>query len=120
MRNLSLLLAVYIFCLTAMPVLAFADSVFTVESETGCCRDICCSSETAANFPISSDENPCEGWPSGICNPFMLCACCSVITIAPLAVELFPAVLETKQGIPLSTGLVSNFLSDCFHPPEFV
>ena len=100
------------------PVLASINCLVTQieRSDKGCCEKImsCGARKKIAHKKSSQrscDEKNC---------PFAICTCCYYTGIERPVFES-PYVIIQKQKIRLvNETSLSNFISDCWHPPEFV
>lgn len=106
MKFLASILVFTILALTIAPV----SQIYSLKEE---CADECCSANDG-----SADE--CQGpdcCPTGICNPFQICACCVTIpsesefqfTIYHTEINSNPAVKELA---------LSDYKRECWQPPE--
>jgi hypothetical protein len=112
MRITALILASYISFLTAQPMMSPAYGCSTNKVEKKFSHS-CCEKKEAKSETQKTKNNTCPG----VCNPFGQGTCCLGVS-SPFSFR-FAALTCTKDFNSLtSVNLLSNYLADCFHPPE--
>lgn len=114
MRITIALMVCYLCFLTIQPMVS---PVYACEKKVGekishRCRDKeqsdGCERQAAGECPAS-----------GVCNPFGTCTCCFAAA-APSFFEFTRSTAVFDFNVFISANLLSNYLADCFHPPEQV
>jgi hypothetical protein len=119
MKLTAFILATYISFLTVQPLTKVIYSALTQQTEE-CCGDNCCENEQADNKQKSDTDNqdPNNCCPNGICNPFEQCACCFSVTVEQPTYHYLATIIINKYILPTAESTTSNYIADCFHPPE--
>jgi hypothetical protein len=86
------------------------DTYLKVFADNGCCQVTCCIPEPGDQ----QEENPRSD--QGLVKP--CCSSCCYIGSESIGLIFYPAGLDIF--FEESDDLNSFFISDCFHPPEFV
>src|SRR5258706_5771271 len=114
MRIAAFTLAFYLSFLTAQPMVSqvYVCSTKVVEKKM---THSCCAKKESKSEKQSTKKCPCPG----VCNPFGHGTCCLGST--PTLSYQFNVENSTREFNSLaSANLSSNYLADCFHPPEVV
>ena len=114
MRLATFLLASYITFLTVQPMVspAYACSTKKIERKIHTC---CEKKESKQSQKENSRENQCPG----VCNPFGQGTCC--LGAAPSCTYHFNTEIALSDFDSFtSANFLSNYVADCFHPPEVV
>jgi hypothetical protein len=108
MKFLVILITTYMLLLVVTPGLALLP-----QKAHSCCKSGHC------NMPKSTGDN-CAA--AGVCcTPFSGCGYCFGINLPPQGIKV--ATPPKNIHMPLAAvdrNFISDFLSDCFHPPEMV
>lgn len=107
MKRFSFIFATYILLLTVQPVVAVAVVFFNVQTEE-CCSGECCKHEP-------------EGKPAkqeSMCNPFQACAYCCGYFISQPAYQVVIVQQANVLRSNIEINFASDFVANCFHPPE--
>jgi hypothetical protein len=80
------------------------------------CTEDCCSNDTQS----SDEQKGPDCCPTGICNPFQVCACCVTIPTENISFQFNPYLTETKNKPTADKFILSDFTNDCWQPPETV
>ena len=109
MKLLSLILSVYILCLSGQQGLA----AFVKASKSACAEtSSCCKKE---QNPVKQSHQACNG----TCNPFMICSSSPFITTQQEELQL--SFVDLKQEfVTYSNTFSSPSLNDNWHPPEII
>jgi hypothetical protein len=114
MRILALVMAFYIGFLTSQPMSSPASDFIAQQFEKKD-QHSCCEKKQESK---SQKKNSCENQCPGICNPFGQGSCCLYTNATPLSLEV--AIILSDLNSSTSANLLSNYLADCFHPPEVI
>lgn len=120
MKLLYFILATYIFSLTISSSVTDVYNSLTSNTTEVHCGTNCCS-----NIPAEEKQNPSEEdsngcCPNGFCNPFESCHCCTGVAVYMPSDSYISIDLNNRRSVPVSTGIISEYIDDCFHPPQFV
>ena len=113
MRIVSAIFFIYVSLLIVSPSIC---GVYTEVNETQMCRSSCeytqCSGEQTENESSDKDEP---------CTPCCLIQNCNCCFVAPSSFEFQPLIVYSAKKIQSKNdNVVSNYSSDCWHPPEMI
>lgn len=111
MKLLATILLLTISILTVAPV-------SQIYSENEQCSENCCSNDE--NTQNSTDQNGPDCCPTGICNPFQVCACCVTLPTDNISFQFNPYLTPTKNRPTADKFDLSEFTKDCWQPPETI
>jgi hypothetical protein len=114
MKFTALLLAVYISFLMSQPSLVTINTSSSLAKKTS--HRCCAPKKEAKQDRKDQSKNKCA---NGMCNPFGECPCCLGLSSEPVY-QFFSYVSMEELIASPSAHLFSNYLADCFHPPEIV
>jgi hypothetical protein len=133
MKFFAGILISYLFVIMAMP---FIPALSCEKTETSICENICSTSEndcfsnendcSASESDCSTGENdcsdPCNEEPlSKGCCPYSICFnICLLGNITQNNFAFSDVLTDVKQMRLMNENVASNYLSDCWHPPEIV
>jgi hypothetical protein len=115
MRIAAFILATYIAFLTPQPMMSPADACSTTKVAKKLAHSCCEKKESKQSQKQNSKECPC----SGVCNPFGQGTCCLGF-LSPLSFQFLNLASAKDFNSLTSVNWFSNYLADCFHPPEVV
>ena len=111
MKLLATIILLTISILTVAPV-------SQINSENEQCTEECCSNDNDSQS--SSDQKGPDCCPTGICNPFQICACCVTIPTENISLQFNEFITETSNRPTADKFNLSDFANDCWQPPETV
>ena len=76
-----------------------------------------CSSEKA---PVSGKEDSEKGCTKADCGPFTICSYCCIMPMDRHVFSFSYFVQKTEKARLINENILSNYISDLWHPPEFV
>ena len=124
MKLIAIILAIITLFLSIQPVLIHQSPVPQGQANkpVKCCSEEKYDCESAHNDtqPQKDEQNKCCN--NGFCNPFEVCACCSLIANdAPLVYlsEFLPFALREKVTLT-NDKILSLYVQDFWQPPEIV
>jgi hypothetical protein len=109
MKLLATILLLTISILTVAPI----SQIYSTNEQ---CTEDCCSNDTQS----SDEQKGPDCCPTGICNPFQVCACCVTIPTENISFQFNPYLTETKNKPTADKFILSDFTNDCWQPPETV
>ena len=109
MKLLATILTLIISILTVAPIL----QIYSTSEQ---CTEYCCSNDTQS----SEEQKGPDCCPTGICNPFQVCACCVTISTENISFQFNPYITENKNRPTVDKFNLSGFTKDCWQPPETV
>lgn len=113
MRIVSAILFIYVSYLIVSPSVC---GMFTIVNETKMCSSSCENTQCAELQ--TENESTDKDAP---CTPCCLIQNCNCCFISPSSFEFKPIIFYTAKKIQSKNdNVVSNYSSDCWHPPEMV
>ncbi|HXH18520.1 MAG TPA: hypothetical protein VNJ07_05505 [Chitinophagales bacterium] len=106
MKLIACLFAFYVLFLVAQPAIG----TMIEKCQTACCSDTCHKSLPADDHPSKDD---CSS-----CNPFLSCCNCAGCPLTFPAFRISRDFAQDLLPIVFSENAVSQFSSDCWHPPK--
>lgn len=118
MKILSVILATLILFLTVQPLLAQV-SFIAKAGEKVIAK--CCAGKPHASLPKQQPQKESNCCNNGQCNnPFLSCANCYFINRDGSAFLVAPAFKQTEKIRLMNDKILSSYIQDFWHPPQFV
>lgn len=76
-----------------------------------------CSSKKA---PVSDKKDSEKGCTKTDCGPFTICSYCCIIPMDRPVFSFSYFIQKTEKARLINENILSNYISDSWHPPEFV
>jgi hypothetical protein len=70
--------------------------------------------------PVSGKEDSEKGCTKADCGPFTICSYCCIITMDRPVFSFSYFIQKTEKARLINENILSNYISDSWHPPEFV
>ncbi len=122
MKFITAILATLTLFMTVQPVLTH--NSYVAEQKENCTKDNCCSDDKETcdtQNKVADKQDPDKCCNNGHCNPFEVCACCYYTSIGrPVFNFANPFILTIKKPRLADENILSSFIADCWHPPEFI
>jgi hypothetical protein len=126
MKYTAYLLALAICFMALQPAVSKVYAL--VSNHSSSCEMACCKNKASVAKEVkscckgkhekkTSTDSCCD---KGLCNPFGLCSCCFMYSSERNAHQFFPQGIISKLNRSFTGKAVSDYLADCFHPPEIV
>lgn len=109
MKLLATILLLTISILTVAPI----SQIYSTNEQ---CAEDCCSNDTQNG----EEQKGLDCCPTGICNPFQICACCVIIPTENICFQFNPYHIEIKNRPTVDKFNLSDFTKDCWQPPKTV
>lgn len=120
MKLIAAILAILTFFMPVQPVLAHKD--YTAEQKEIRTKDNCYSNDKetcATQNKVADKQDPNKCCNNGHCNPFAVCSCCYYTFIERQVVKSPSLLTKAKKPTLTDVNILSSFIADCWHPPEY-
>ncbi|HEY1054269.1 hypothetical protein [Emticicia sp. TH156] len=101
------------FCSKAMS--CRAEKEFVAENKDSDLKS-CASKKT----PVSGKEDSEKGCTKADCGPFTICSYCCILPMDRLVFSFSDFLQEIEKARLIDENISSNYISDSWHPPEFI